>query len=226
MKIKAAIFDMDGTIIDSLFYWESFWRELGKTYLGKESFDYDREVDRRVRTMIFPQAIALIHSFYHLPCTIEELAHFSSGALSDFYEYEAKVKEGTFALFDHLKREGIKICLASATEMKYVKHALRCHKLHDYFDEILSCADIGCGKDKPDIYLAALKALDVAPDEACVFEDSYVALETAKSIGCHTVGIYDPNNYGQDRLAAASDIYIAEGQSFTSVIPDIHKGEV
>ena len=76
----------------------------------------------------------------------------------------------------------------------------------------MSCADIGAGKDKPDIYIAAKNALGLTAEDICVFEDSYVALETAKNAGFKTVGIFDKNNYGQDRLKAASLIYIKEGE--------------
>lgn len=225
MKIKAAIFDMDGTLIDSLHYWESFWRKLGKEYLNDDAFLYDKELDRRVRTMIFTEAIAAIRERYGLTCSIEELSHFASDTLEDFYKEEATVKAGSVAFLEHLKAEGVKMCLASATELLYVRLALEHHGLAPYFDCVLSCADLGKGKDVPDIYLKSLEALGVCAEDACVFEDSYVALETAKGIGCQTVGIFDPCNYGQDRLAAASNIYIAEGHTVAELIPVVSLGE-
>ena len=89
--------------------------------------------------------------------------------------------------------------------------------LAHYFETTMSCADIGAGKDKPDIYIAAKKALGFEADDICVFEDSYVALETAKNAGFKTIGIFDKNNYGQDRLEAASLIYIKEGEPLSIV---------
>ncbi len=219
MNIKAAIFDMDGTLINSLFYWEIFWREFGLRYFGEENFDCDKDLDLRVRTMIFPESLPLIRAHYGLSVPTEELLCFASDSLADFYEHKTSVKAGVREFLAHLKKQGIPLCLASATEMKYVKHALACHGLLDAFDLILSCFDIGKGKDSPDIYLKALEELGVAAKEACVFEDSFVALETARGIGCRTVGVFDPHNYGQDRLELASDIYLAQGQSFEALIP-------
>ena len=215
---------MDGTLIDSLHYWESFWRKLGKTYLHTDTFSYDKELDRRVRTMIFKEVLEAIRARYELTCTAEELSHFASDSLADFYRDEATVKAGSIAFLEHLKAQGVKLCLASATEMPYIRLALSYHGLAPYFDAVLSCADLGCGKDVPDIYLKSLETLGVSADEACVFEDSYVALETAKRIGCQTVGIYDACNYGQERLAAASDIYIAEGHSIDELIGTVSRG--
>lgn len=219
MKIKAAIFDMDGTLVDSLFFWGVFWRDLGKTFLGEENFTPPEALDREVRTMIFTEAMAYVRDALGIRESADEVVRFATATLTDFYRCKVKVKAGTYALLDHLSACGVKLALASATDMRYVRIALDACGLDHYFDVVLSCADIGVGKDKPDIYLHTLEVLDTAAEDACVFEDSFVALETARSIGTHTVGIFDPNNFGQDRLRAASDIYLAEGEGLDRLIP-------
>ena len=86
------------------------------------------------------------------------------------------------------------------------------------FDFVISCVDIGSGKDKPDIYLAALERFGSSLEQTCVFEDSFVALETAKRAGFITVGIHDNGNYDHDKLMAASDYYLADGMTFNDLI--------
>ena len=108
--------------------------------------------------------------------------------------------------------------LSSASEMQHIKIALAASGLDKYFDLVLSCDDIKTGKDRPDIYLLAMSELGLDVSDICVFEDSFVAMETSKKIGFHTVGVYDKNNYEQDRLRAASDIYIGEGESLGALI--------
>ena len=92
-------------------------------------------------------------------------------------------------------------------------------EIDGYFEKFFSCADLGVGKDKPDVFLLAADYLGAKPGEICVFEDSALAVQTAAGIGMKTVGIFDRNNYGQDILKATATVYIAEGESLAGVIP-------
>ena len=221
MKIKGAIFDMDGTLVDSLTFWSSYWKRFGKRFFGIHDFVPDEKVDCAVRTMIFKKAQLHIKEFYGLDVSDEEFADFSEGGVMDFYRTEATVKDGVFELLEHLKKEGIKLCVASATEKYLVTFALNHLGLAPYFETVLSCADIGKSKDVPDIYLLARDILDAKENELCVFEDSFVAIETAKKAGFLTVGIYDEHNFDQKRLAASSDFYIGKDHSMAELIDRI-----
>ena len=221
MRIRGAIFDMDGTLIDSLMFWDHFWGRIGARYMNDPTFRPREEDDRRIRTMIYREGVAYIRETYRIPVPLDEFLSFAIEGLTDFYKTVARPKEGAIALLEALRERGIPICLASATTRQEVLAALEYHGMLGYFTAVLSCADIGVGKDRPDIYLAALEALGLAPEEACVFEDSYVALETAKAVGLRTVGIFDRYNFGQDRLRAASEIYLGEGESLATLIASI-----
>ena len=210
---------MDGTLIDSLSYWESFWRAFGLKYFGEEHFDYDKEVDLRVRTMIFREVLPLIRSHYGLSVSVEELGRFASDSLADFYENEASVKAGVREFLAHLKQEGIKLCLASATEKLYINTALDRHGMRKYFRAVLSCADIGKGKEEPDMFEAALEVLGTPKEETVVFEDSYVALETAARAGFPTVGIFDRHAFEQERLKNSATYYVADGETMMKLVP-------
>ena len=213
MKIKGAIFDMDGTLIDSLFFWPVFWKTLGKKYLHDDNFNPEEEIDKTIRTMLFVDALKLINDRYRFTDDLEALVRFANESVIDFYKTQISLKDGTVAFLEHLKSKGVKMCLASATEMALIQSTLAQLGIAHYFECVLSCADLGVGKDRPDIYLLASKNLGFAPEELCVFEDSFVALETARAAGFHTVGIFDPYNFAQDRLCAASDFYLGKGKS-------------
>ena len=221
MHIKGAIFDMDGTLIDSLSFWDYLWKQIGERYMNNPDFLPCDEVNKAVRTMIYVDAMTYVKDFYGIACSTEEFLQFTAGMLPDFYRTVATVKEGAISLLSHLKSAGIPLCLASATAMKELRYALACHGLDGYFDTVLSCADIGIGKDRPDIYLSALQKMGLTAGEVCVFEDSFVALETAKAAGFLTVGIYDRYNFEQERLRAAADIYLAKAHPLDELIPHI-----
>ena len=221
MKIKGAIFDMDGTLVDSLFFWDDYWSELGIRYFGDKTFYPHADVEKLLRTMTLEQMVRRIKDIYSMEASVEDILTFSEKGLESFYKTKAKVKPGAVELLCELQARQIPICLASATAMKYVKVALNSMELAPYFSAVLSCADLGKGKDRPDIYFAAAEALGAKPAELCVFEDSYIALETAKTAGFQTVGIYDRYAFEQGRLQAVSDFYVKEGATFFDVIAQL-----
>ena len=221
MKINGAVFDMDGTLVDSLTFWASLWGDIGREYLQDPSFTVPKEVDRKIRTMVLRDAMVYVKDFCKLDISAEELEEFTKRQLETFYRTVVTVMGNAEAFLKHLKAKGIPMVLATATEQKYVDVVMERLGLDQYFDVMLSCVDLGVGKDRPDIYLESAKRLGLEAGEICVFEDSYVALETAKAAGFQTVGIFDENNFRQDRLEAASDIYIAKGADIGDLIPMI-----
>jgi HAD superfamily hydrolase (TIGR01509 family) len=220
MKFKGAIFDMDGTIIDSLMFWDSLWKSIGETYMNDASFKPSDEVNKKVRTMIYTDAMAYFKECYNIPESTENFVRFTSEGLNDFYKNTAKAKDGAKELLSYLKKQNVTLCLASASAMPQVKYVLQYHGLLEYFDFVLSCADIGVGKERPDIYLLAKDRMGFAPGEICVFEDSYVALETAKSAGFQTVGVFDQYSPGQERLKNAADVYLDKTKTLKSFITE------
>lgn len=219
MKIRGAIFDMDGTLIDSLSFWGYYFKRLGTKYLGNPDFRPPREVELKTRTMLLNDAVAYVREACGLPMETAEILEFTDVAVAEFYKTVATVKVGARELLSRLRAEGITIVLASATSTPLIRTALTHHELIGEFDAILSCVDVGAGKDKPDVYLAAAQKMKLAPADICVFEDSLVALRTARAAGFHTVGIFDSHTPCQDEIREASDLaYVAEGESLTAAL--------
>ena len=208
---------MDGTILDSLMFWERTWPRLGEKYLGDSSFNPDKELMKTMQTMLLADAAAYANKMCGFNSTDEDVAESIYYELENFYRTVAKPKAGAVEFLEYLKAQGVKLCLASATTKKYVLVALEAHDLLKYFDFVISCSDIGMGKDKPDIYLYALELLGTAPEDTAVFEDSFVALRSAKSIGVHAVGIYDYYNFSPD-LEGISEIYLPKEKDMSSLI--------
>lgn len=217
-NIKGAIFDMDGTLIDSLMLWDIIWEKFGGLFLDNEGFRPTDEDDKAVRTKTLKDAMCHIHERYNIGKSGEELLDVANRIIIDFYANEVKLKDGVADFLQNCYERGIKMCIASATDKDLIKIAVRHCNIEKYFADIFSCAEIGKGKDQPDIYLLALEHLGTPPDETCIFEDSHVAICTAGKLGMKTVGIYDKYNYGQEEIRKNSTVYIANGDTLKSLV--------
>lgn len=216
---RGVIFDLDGTLIDSLSFFDYFYREIGRRYLGDPAFRPEPAVELAVRTMAFREAMGLLRASASLPCGEEEFLGFSSDVLGHFYLDVAEVKPGATALLSHLRARGVPTALASATDPRLLRGVLSHHGLLPYFDAVLSCAELGVGKERPDVYLRAAEALGCAVPEVAVVEDSGTALATAKAAGFLTVGVYDRYALDPSRIRAAADLYVGEGETLSALIP-------
>ena len=110
------------------------------------------------------------------------------------------------------------MCIASATDPKLIEVAMKHCGIDTYFPRVFSCADVGVGKEKPDVFLAAQAYLGTTVEETWVFEDSLTAIETVTNIGMPTVGIYDQYNYGQDRIKEIATEYINSTETLIKLI--------
>ncbi len=217
-NIKGAIFDMDGTLVDSLMLWDVIWKNFGSLFCEGKSFAPSSADDKAVRTMTLKDAMDYIHTKYNIGETGNELFETANKIMIDFYSEEVELKEGVAEFLEYCYNKEIKMCIASATDINLIKIAVKHCKIEKYFTDILSCAEIGKGKDKPDIYLNALECLGTPADKTCIIEDSHIAICTADKLGMKTVGIYDKYNYGQDEIRKTATIYIDKGDSLKSLM--------
>lgn len=218
MNIKGAIFDMDGTLVNSMILWDVLWEDLGRRYMNIEGFVPDADFDKTLRTMTLRGAMAAIYEHYGIGESAEALFQEADALCRDFYANRVEMKPGTREFLDRLLAAGIPMCLATATAPDLIRLSVAHCDMAKYFTHILSCAEIGKFKDEPDIFLEAQKRLGTPMEETWVFEDSYVAICTAHRIGMKTVGIYDKNNYDHDKMQQLADIYIGEGHMMTEIV--------
>ncbi|MBQ3088054.1 MAG: HAD family phosphatase [Clostridia bacterium] len=221
MNIKGAIFDFDGTLGDSLGYWEWQYNEISRIYCGGKKLILTPEDDKKFRTSLITDSMKLLHKNYNIAKSAEELINYVNDSIKRFYLTEVKTKPGVVEYLEYLKNKNVKMCIASATAEAELEIAVKCCGLERYFDKLFSCSTLGFGKEKPDIFLMALDYLGTDINETLVIEDSLLALETAKKAGFKTVGIFDKNNpYTENQLAEYSDILVGENQTLADLIEE------
>ena len=219
MKLKGAIFDCDGTLVDSLGFWNIYYDKIGEHFFGGEHFKPEDVDDKTMRTQPVSFGAKLLHDKYGVGDSADEVAAWIIELFDWFYRECVELKLGVRELLEELKSRGVRMCIASAAEPDLIRLVLGKHGVLEYFERIVTSTDVGAGKDKPDVFLEAERLLETPHEETWVFEDSLLAIKTAKSAGFHVVGVYDPITFGQDEARALSDEYVDEGASFSDLIP-------
>ncbi len=206
MKIKGAIFDFDGTLFDSMEAWES----AGVNYLIANGYTPEESLWNKLKVLSLRQSAEYLKNGYSLPYTVEDIMDGINKTVEDFYKTKALPKENVINFLKELKKRGVKLCIATATERSLIEIALDRFNMADLFEEIFTCTALGHGKDEPYIYEYAQKFMSLKKDEVAVFEDACYAAKTAKSAKFFVVGIYDRFELYPDRLKEYSDIYIQD----------------
>ena len=190
MNKQACIFDMDGTLVDSMGYWD----RLGREYL--ESRGVTEGIDEALALtapMTMLESSELFLRTFGLSGTPESAAAEMNAVMDGHYRRDIPLKPGAADYLAALADRGVKLCVATATAEPLARACLTRLGVADYFQLILSCDAVAAGKDRPDVFLEAARRLGTAPAATAVFEDALFAVRTAKEAGFYTVGIYDPS---------------------------------
>ena len=204
--IKGAIFDLDGTLLDSMFIWDTIGEEYLRS-LGKEPHE---DLKETFMTLTLEEAAEYYREHYGVTLSVKEIVDGVNAMVEQTYRTKVTLKPGISEYLAWLKGNGVRMCVATVTDRYLVEETLERLGVRHYFSEIFTCAEVGFGKDKPIIYQKALEHLGTAKDETYVFEDMLFALNTAKTDGFPTVGVYDRHEAHQDELKELSDYYIRD----------------
>ena len=211
MDKRFAIFDMDGTLVNSMPYWEN----LATEFLGSKGVQtIEPDILERIKPMTMSESSALFIQEYNLPGTAESVAAEMNAMMDEHYRKDIPLKSGAAAYLEALHRKGVAMCVASATAEELMGACLTRLGVAHYFSFLLSCETVGTGKNRPDVYWESAKRLGAQPEEIAVYEDALYAAETAKSAGFYTVAVRDDSNQLHwESLTALADEVIFDWQT-------------
>lgn len=205
--IKGAIFDIDGTLLDSMPVWEN----AGARYLATLGIKARSDLKERLDALSLPEGALYMQTEYKLSVTIEEILEGVNQVVKDFYFKEAVLKPGVCDLIQKLKKNQVRLIIATATDAEMAKSALIRNGIWKDFDGMITCEEAGAGKTSPKVFELAREHLQTKKEETWVFEDSLYAVKTASKAGFPVCSIYDA--YSRDNteeIRTFSDIYVKD----------------
>ena len=211
MDKRFTIFDMDGTLVDSMVY----WKHLAAEFLeSKGVLEISPTVLERIKPMTMTESAALFIQEYGLPGTPESVAAEMNAMMDEHYHQDIPLKSGAAAYLEALHRRGVTMCVASATAEELMNACLTRLGVAHYFSFLLSCETVGTGKNRPDVYLEAARRLGVQAEDIAVFEDALYAAKSARQAGFYTIAVRDDSNQPHwETLTALADEKILDWQT-------------
>lgn len=214
MKIKGVIFDLDGTLLDSM----GIWEHIAEDYLLSLGITPKEDLSETFKDMSFEQSAKYYQDHYNVNKSVEDIMNDIHKMVEDYYFYDVSLKDGVKEFLDYLYKNNIKMCIGTATHRYLVEAALARLNVSNVFDFIITCYEVGQGKDQPIIYQKALELLNTPKEETFIFEDALYAIITAKKAGFHVVGVYDKYEKNQDEVKRISDKYIKNYKRVEDII--------
>lgn len=187
LPVKYALFDMDGTLTDTM----HFWKGIPQRLLAAEGLSISKEQEATLETLGLERGIEYIHSLHLSPRADSFGYEDVVRILTPSYEGDPVAKPAVDLLLKELKASGARMGVATLTPSHLARTCLTRTGLIDYFDFILGGEDYPEGKNTPRIFLDAAERFGCAPTEMHLFEDSYYSVKTARAIGIPVVGVAD-----------------------------------
>ena len=210
--IRGAIFDVDGTLLDSL----SIWDTVAEDYLRSLGIEPRENLAETFKTFSLEQSAEYCRSVYGVKQSVKEIMDGIDAMMETFYRQTAPLKPGAAEFLRALAQNGVKMAVATATDRHLIEAALTRCGVRAYFLDMFTCTSVGKSKNEPDIYRAAREALGTKKEDTWVFEDAYHAAKTAADDGFPVAAMFDASEDEQDALKKTAKLYL---RSFEDALP-------
>lgn len=205
MKIKTAIFDLDGTLVDSMPYWAQKMLNI----LEETHINYPKNIINIITPLGDIGTAYYFKDVLKVPLSVDEMLSKMDAYALPKYQNEIQLKAGVREYLLWLKEKQCSLNVLTASPHRMVDPCLKRNGVFDLFDNIFSCDDFGMTKSDPQIYIAAANRIGTELSDIVFFDDNLTAVKTAKQAGLFTVGVYDDfGKNDREQIEEAADLYV------------------
>ncbi len=205
--IEAVLFDLDGTLVDSMWMWGA----IDVEYLGRHGLTLPKDLQKAIEGMSFSETAIYFKKRFSLPESLEEIKAEWIAMSKEKYAHEVSLKPGAREFLEYLKSHGYKTGIATSNGRELLNAVVEGQGLSPYFQCLMTSCEAGAGKPAPDVYLKVAEELNIDPKNCLVFEDTPAGVRAGKAAGAKVCSIFDL--YARERQAenrSLADYYIRD----------------
>lgn len=185
---KAVIFDLDGSLVDSMW----IWPEVDIQYMKKYDLRAPRNFHKAVEGMSYTEtAQYFLDTFPSLRCTLDDVRREWMEMTMDLYQTKVPLKRGAREFLERMRSMGVLMGIATSNARELVDATLKSLYIQDYFTSVRTSCEVSAGKPAPDVYLKVAEDLRVSPGSCLVFEDVPRGIEAGKNAGMTVCAVED-----------------------------------
>ena len=209
---KGAIFDMDGTLMDSMW----MWKDIDIAYLARHHTEMPENLQREIEGMSMPETAVYFRERFGITDSVEQMVSDWNEMAVGFYRTRVRLKKGVRELLKEMKLRGMKIGIATSNSIELTRECLETNRVRDLFDTVRTAKEVPRGKPAPDIYLSVAEEWGLDPADLIVFEDIPNGVLAARRAGMEVIAVADPYSISRrEELKQIADLFI---EDFTQIL--------
>lgn len=204
-NFKGAIFDLDGTLLDSM----HIWHDVDEEFFRRRGLKVTPEYIEIIKNMHLKAAAVYTKEKYNIKESIDEIVDEWLDLCAQGYLNNVDLKPSVYEYLKMLYDNGVKMAFATASEKQVCEGVLKKHKIFDFFSDFAYVSEINIGKTEPDIYLLAAERIGLKAEDCIVFEDIIEGIRGAKKGNFAVCGVFDKSSAkDEDEIRKTADYYI------------------